>query len=138
MKQMHKIIEILTQNKNLYEVTKSVKDFVVQSKIFEGLVNVSTLHTSCSLIVQENADDSVKKDILNFFEKLCPENFDYNHQSEGLDDMPAHLRAVITQNSLTFSVVNNEILLGQWQGIYLFEHRRNKKIRKIQLHILGE
>ena len=138
MKQTIKSIKISTKGKNLYEITNIVNDFVNQSSIFNGLLNISILHTSASLIIQENADNSVRQDILKFFEELCPENLNYKHRSEGNDDMPAHLRSLLTQSNLTFSVINNKIVLGKWQGIFIFEHRENCKHREVQLHILGE
>ena len=102
------------------------------------MLNITVLHTSASLIVQENADYSVRQDVLEFFDQLCPESINYKHNTEGKDDMPAHLRSLLTQNHLTFSVVNQCIVLGQWQGIYFFEHRTSMKNRNIQLHILGD
>ena len=102
------------------------------------MLNITDIHTSASLIVQENADYSVRQDVLEFFDRLCPESMNYKHNTEGKDDMPAHLRSLLTQNHLTFSVVNQCIVLGQWQGIYFFEHRTSMKNRNIQLHILGD
>lgn len=138
MKQTKKLIKILTNGKNLYEITNTINDFVKQSLISNGLLNISVLHTSASLIIQENADNSVRQDILKFFEQLCPENLNYEHCSEGEDDMPAHLRSLLTQSNLTLSIINNKIVLGKWQGIFIFEHRKNNKNREVQLHILGE
>ena len=138
MLQSRKQITISTNGKNLYDITDEAKDFVKKSHIKEGLLNITVLHTSASLIVQENADYSVRKDVLEFFDQLCPENRNYQHNTEGKDDMPAHLRSILTQNHLTFSVVNQFIVLGQWQGIYFFEHRTSKKNRNIQFHILGD
>ena len=138
MLQSRKQITISTNGKNLYDITDEAKDFVKKSNIKDGLLNITVLHTSASLIVQENADYSVRKDVLEFFDQLCPENRNYKHNTEGKDDMPAHLRSLLTQNHLTFSVVNQCIVLGQWQGIYFFEHRINMKNRNIQLHILGD
>ena len=104
----------------MYDITAIVDDFVKKSHIKDGLLNITVLHTSASLIVQENADYSVRQDVLEFFDQLCPESINYKHNTEGIDDMPAYLRSLLTQNHLTFSVVNQCIVLGQWQGIYFF------------------
>ncbi len=138
MFQKRKQISISTNGKDLYDITAIVDDFVKKSHIKVGLLNITVLHTSASLIVQENADYSVRQDVLEFFDQLCPESINYKHNTEGKDDMPAHLRSLLTQNHLTFSVVNHCIVLGKWQGIYFFEHRRSMKNRNIQLHILGD
>jgi len=102
-------------------------------------LNISILHTSASLLIQENADDDVQKDLLNFYDKLAPMDNDlYIHNTEGKDDMPAHIKSSLTNSNLTLSIKNNKLALGVWQGIYLFEHRTEIQLRKIFLHILGD
>jgi secondary thiamine-phosphate synthase enzyme len=132
-------LRIKTNGNELIKLTEKVLNFVDHSKISNGILNISILHTSASLIIQENADDYVQKDILNFYDKLVPmdENL-YIHNTEGKDDMPAHIKSTLTNSNLTLSVKNNKLILGTWQGIYLFEHRIEQQIRKVFLHILGE
>ena len=132
-------LSIKTNSNKLIKITEKVLNFVDRSKISNGILNISILHTSASLIIQENADDDVQKDILNFYDKLVPmdENL-YIHNTEGKDDMPAHIKSTLTNSNLTLSVKNKKLILGTWQGIYLFEHRTKSYIRKILLHILGE
>ena len=95
------------------------------------------MHTSCSLLIQENADRDVQKDLLNYFSRIAPENKNYIHQSEGSDDMPAHIKSSLTQTSLSIPIENFEITLGTWQGIYLFEHRKSSHERKIKIHLIS-
>jgi secondary thiamine-phosphate synthase enzyme len=130
-------LSIKTNGNKLIKLTEKVLNFVDRSKISNGILNISILHTSASLIIQENADDDVQKDILNFYHKLVPmdENL-YIHNTEGKDDMPAHIKSTLTNSNLTLSVKNNRLILGTWQGIYLFEHRIEQQIRKVFLHIL--
>jgi secondary thiamine-phosphate synthase enzyme len=132
-------LSIKTNGNKLIKLTEKVLNFVDHSKISNGILNISILHTSASLIIQENADHDVQKDILNFYDKLVPmdENL-YIHNTEGKDDMPAHIKSTLTNSNLTLSVKNKKLILGTWQGIYLFEHRTKSYIRKILLHILGE
>jgi secondary thiamine-phosphate synthase enzyme len=132
-------LSIKTNGNKLIKLTEKVLNFVDRSKISNGILNISILHTSASLIIQENADHDVQKDILNFYDKLVPmdENL-YIHNTEGKDDMPAHIKSTLTNSNLTLSVKNKKLILGTWQGIYLFEHRTKSYIRKILLHILGE
>ena len=132
-------LSIKTSSNKLIKITEKLLYFVDRSKISNGIINISILHTSASLIIQENADDDVQNDILNFYDKLVPmdENL-YIHNTEGKDDMPAHIKSTLTNSNLTLSVKNNKLILGTWQGIYLFEHRIEQQIRKVFLHILGE
>jgi secondary thiamine-phosphate synthase enzyme len=132
-------LSIKTNSNKLIKITKKILNFVDHSRISNGILNVSILHTSASLIIQENADDDVQKDILNFYDKLVPmdENL-YIHNTEGKDDMPAHIKSTLTNSNLTLSIKNNKLILGTWQGIYLFEHRIEQQIRKVFLHLLGE
>ena len=132
-------LSIKTNGSKLIKITEKVSNFVNQSKIFNGILNISILHTSASLIIQENADEDVQKDILNFYDKLVPMDEDlYIHKTEGKDDMPAHIKSTLTNSNLTLSIKNNKLILGTWQGIYLFEHRIEQQIRKVFLHIIGE
>jgi secondary thiamine-phosphate synthase enzyme len=130
---------IKTNGNKLIKITEKILNFVDSSEISNGIINISILHTSASLIIQENADDDVQKDILNFYDKLVPmeENL-YIHNTEGKDDMPAHIKSTLTNSNLTLSIKNNKLILGTWQGIYLFEHRIEQQIRKVFLHLLGE
>ena len=132
-------LSIKTNGNKLIKLTEKVLNFVDHSKISNGILNISILHTSASLIIQENADHDVQKDILNFYDRLVPmdENL-YIHNTEGKDDMPAHIKSTLTNSNLTLSVKNKKLILGTWQGIYLFEHRIEQQIRKVFLHILGE
>ena len=138
MKQFYNLITLQTNGKSLVDVTSKVNSFISNHNINNGIINLTVLHTSASLLIQENADPSVIDDLKIFFEKLVPEDNNYNHSSEGKDDMPAHIRSALTQTNISLSIINGSILLGQWQGIYLFEHRNNVKNRKIMLHILGD
>jgi secondary thiamine-phosphate synthase enzyme len=132
-------LSIKTNGSKLIKITEKVSNFVNRSKILNGILNISILHTSASLIIQENADDDVQKDILNFYDKLVPMDEDlYIHNTEGKDDMPAHIKSTLTNSNLTLSIKNNKLILGTWQGIYLFEHRIDSHLRKIFLHIIGD
>ena len=137
MKQFIEKIIFKTKGSEIFNITKIVEDIVKKSSINNGLLNLSILHTSCSLMIQENADPTVMLDIKNFLKKIAPEG-DYFHDTEGRDDMPAHLKSLITQSNLTISIRNKEILLGTWQGIFLLEHRYYPKSRELFFHILGE
>ena len=132
-------LSIKTNGNKLIKITEKILNFVDRSEISIGIINISILHTSASLIIQENADDDLQKDILNFYDKLAPMNKDlYIHNTEGEDDMPAHIKSTLTNSNLTLSIKNNKLILGTWQGIYLFEHRIEQQIRKVFLHLLGE
>ena len=137
MKQYTNKIEILSSGIKIQNITKLVEKKVHQSKIKNGLLNLSILNTTASIVVQENADPDVMKDIEIFFKNLVPMNGNYNHSIEGQDDMPAHIKSVLTNSNITLSVIDGVIQLGVWQGIYLFEHREVKKKRIIFLHIMG-
>jgi len=131
-------ITILTNGVKLISLTDSIEKFVKSSEIENGILNLSILHTSASLIIQENADPDVQKDLINFYDKLAPMNNDlYIHSTEGKDDMPAHIKSSLTNTNLTLSVKNFKVQLGTWQGIFLFEHRIHQHKRKIFLHIIG-
>ena len=138
MKQFTSKIKISSSGLKIQNITYLVKQGVINSKIENGILNLSILNTTASLIVQENADPDVLLDIENFFQKLVPMNEKYNHHSEGKDDMPAHIKSVLTNTNLTLSIIDGDIQLGIWQGIYLFEHREVKKNRIILMHIIGK
>jgi len=130
------IIKIKTSGKCLHNITAPINDVVDQSGISIGLCTVFILHTSASLTIQENADPDVLTDLSNFFEKLVPENTtDYYHSAEGADDMPSHIRSVLTHTSLTIPISNGRLLLGTWQGVYVWEHRLRSHLRKVVIHI---
>ena len=130
---------IKTSGQNLYEFTFKTIDWIKEKKLENGILNLSIQHTSASLIVQENADPDVQTDLLNYFDKMVPMNNKlYIHTSEGKDDMPAHIKSALTNNQISLSIKKNELLLGTWQGLYLFEHRIENQDRKIIHHFIGE
>ena len=137
MKQLIKTLKIITKGQGLYEFTSDIVKHINNIKIKNGLLTIYVKHTSCSLLIQENADSDVQKDLLSFFSKIVPENENYIHQSEGSDDMPAHIKSALTQTSLSIPIENFEITLGTWQGIYLFEHRKSSHTRIIKIHLIG-
>ena len=137
MKQLIKTLKIITKGQGLYEFTSDIVKHINNIKIKNGLLTVYVKHTSCSLLIQENADSDVQKDLLSFFSKIVPENNNYIHQSEGSDDMPAHIKSALSQTSLSIPIENFEITLGTWQGIYLFEHRKSSHTRIIKIHLIG-
>jgi len=139
MKQNFYELKINTSGQNLYEFTDQTLDWINKNKFKNGMINLSIMHTSASLIIQENADPDVKTDLKNYFDKLVPMNEeDYIHTTEGKDDMPAHIKSSITNNQISLSIKNSKLLLGTWQGIYLFEHRIDPQQRKIVHHFLGD
>ena len=139
MKQEFFNLLINTNGQKLYEFTDQTIKWIKKKKFINGIINLSIQHTSASLIVQENADPDVQKDLINYFDKLAPmENKLYTHITEGKDDMPAHIKSVLTNNQISLSVKDNQILLGTWQGIYLFEHKLNPSKRIIVHHFVGE
>ena len=139
MKQFFKDINLNTNGQKLIDFTDEVLEFVKSSKINNGILNLSILHTSASLIIQENADSDVQSDLLNFFDKLVPMDPKlYVHGIEGKDDMPAHIKTALTNTHLTLSIKNSKMILGTWQGIYLFEHRTNQQNRTVFSHIIGD
>ena len=139
MKQDFFNLEINTDGQKLYEFTDQTINWIEKKKFKEGILNLTIQHTSASLIIQENADPDVQKDLISHFDKLVPMNNKfYAHKTEGKDDMPAHIKSALTNNQISLSVKDNEILLGTWQGIYLFEHRLNPTKRNIVHHFIGE
>ena len=139
MKQNFYNLEINTNGQKLYEFTDRTIEWINKNKFKDGMLNLSIQHTSASLIVQENADPDVQTDLLNYFNGLAPmDNKLYTHTTEGKDDMPAHIKSSLTNNQISLSIKNSKLLLGTWQGIYLFEHRLNPQNRIIIHHFLGE
>ena len=138
MKQNFFDLTINTNGQKLYEFTEQLINWIKKNKFKDGILNLNIQHTSASLIVQENADPDVQTDLINYFNKLVPmDNSLYVHTAEGKDDMPAHIKSSLTNNQITLSIKNGELILGTWQGLYLFEHRLNPQIRKIVFHFLG-
>ena len=137
MKQQINTLKIKTKGQGLYEFTSNIVKYVNEEKIENGLLTIYIKHTSCSLLIQENADSDVKKDLLTFFSKIAPENENYIHKSEGPDDMPAHIKSSLTQTNLSIPIENYQIVLGTWQGVYLFEHRKSSHTRIIKMHLIG-
>jgi secondary thiamine-phosphate synthase enzyme len=132
-------LEIKTNGLKLYEFTDKIYNWIKENNFNNGIINLSIQHTSASLIIQENADPDVQNDLINYFDKLVPMNNKlYSHTTEGKDDMPAHIKSALTNNQISLSVKNNRLLLGTWQGLYLFEHRIEKQNRLIVLHYLGD
>ena len=130
---------VKTKGQGLYNFTKETIDWIKKQKIHSGILNLNILHTSASLTIQENADPDVLYDIKNFFDKLVPMNNDlYKHTTEGIDDMPAHLKTMLINTQLTLSVKNKKLILGTWQGLYLFEHRLKNQNRTISHHLMGD
>ena len=131
-------LEISTNGQKLYEFTNEILDWIKKNNFKDGILNLSIQHTSASLIIQENADPDVQTDLINYFNKLVPMNEDlYIHSTEGKDDMPAHIKSSLTNNQITLSIKKGELILGTWQGLYLFEHRLAPQLRKILIHFLG-
>ena len=131
--------KINTDGQKLYEFTDQTINWIKTNKFKNGILNLSIQHTSASLIIQENADPDVQTDLINYFNKLAPmDNKLYVHTTEGKDDMPAHIKSSLTNNQISLSVENGVLLLGTWQGIYLFEHRLNPQSRNVIHHFLGE
>jgi secondary thiamine-phosphate synthase enzyme len=135
----HDQLKVRTNGKGLYEVTDRIESTIDKCAIQNGAVTVLVQHTSCSIVIMENADPSAGRDLEEFFERLVPEDADYfTHDSEGSDDMPSHLRMVLTRTSETIPIMDGKIQLGTWQGIFLFEHRRAPHSRKIFVTTIGE
>ena len=131
-------LQINTRGQKLYEFTDKTIDWVKKNNFKNGILNLSIQHTSASIIVQENADPDVQTDLINYFDKLVPMNNSlYIHTTEGKDDMPAHIKSALTNNQISLSIKSGKLLLGTWQGIYLFEHRLNPQKRVIIHHFLG-
>ena len=139
MKQEFYNLEINTNGQKLYEFTDKTIEWINNNNFKNGIINLSIQHTSASLIVQENADPDVQKDLINYFDKLVPmDNKLYVHTTEGKDDMPAHIKSALTNNQISLSIKDSELLLGAWQGIYLFEHRLDTTTRTVIHHYIGD
>jgi len=139
MKQFTHRLEVATRGKGLYPVSREIESWAGQQGMQTGLLTIFIQHTSASLTIQENADPDVVRDLDEFFERLAPEDADwYRHTIEGPDDMPAHIRAALTPTQLSIPLVDGQLALGTWQGIYLFEHRSSPHRRSIVLHLAGE
>jgi secondary thiamine-phosphate synthase enzyme len=137
MRQASHELTIATRGKGLYEFTREVDTWLANEGIAEGLLTLFCRHTSASLVIQENAAPAVKRDLAAWFERAVPEDFPYEHDDEGPDDMPAHIRSALTGTSLSIPVVGGETVLGTWQGIYLFEHRAAPHRRRVAMHLIG-
>jgi len=139
MKQEFFNLQVNTNGQKLYEFTNETINWINKNNFKNGMLNLSIQHTSASLIVQENADPDVQTDLINYFDKLAPmDNKLYVHTTEGKDDMPAHIKSALTNNQISLSIKDSELLLGTWQGLYLFEHKLHPQKRTIIHHFLGE
>ena len=139
MKQEFFNLQVNTNGQKLYEFTDETINWISKNNFKDGMLNLSIQHTSASLIVQENADPDVQTDLINYFDKLAPmDNKLYVHTTEGKDDMPAHIKSALTNNQISLSIKDSHLLLGTWQGLYLFEHRLHPQKRSIIHHFLGE
>ena len=131
------VLSVATRGHGLVPLTDAVMAVVAASRVAEGLCNVFIRHTSASVLITENADPAVHRDLQRFMERIAPEGFDYEHDAEGPDDMPAHLRSMLTAASLTVPIAEGALLLGTWQGLYLWEHRRQPQQRELIVTVLG-
>ena len=138
MNQAFHTVQISTHGPGLYEFTEKAAQFLSGEKAGDGLLTCFVRHTSASLLIQENASPAAHRDIAAYFERIAPEGGEYEHDDEGPDDMPAHLRAALTQTQLSIPLLNGALALGRWQGIFLFEHRRAPQEREIVCHVIGE
>ena len=138
MKQIFSEITMETKGQGLYNFTNKTLNWLNKQKINNGILNINILHTSASLVIQENADPDVLHDLKFFFDKLVPmDNKLYKHTTEGKDDMPAHIKSALTNNQITLSIKDKKLILGTWQGLYLFEHRLEKHTRILSHHLMG-
>ena len=139
MQQVFEEIKVKTNGQGFYNFTQRTLEWLSNQKIKNGILNINIMHTSASLVIQENADPDVLHDLKNFFHKLVPMDEKlYKHSTEGKDDMPAHIKSALTNNQLTLSLKNKNLILGTWQGLYLFEHRIEKQIRVLSHHLIGD
>jgi secondary thiamine-phosphate synthase enzyme len=138
MKQAMTSLSVRAPSRGLHEITGEIADWTSESGISDGLLTLFCRHTSASLVIQENAAPAARRDLERYFERIAPEGDAYEHDDEGPDDMPAHLRSTLTQTQLSIPVQARRMVLGTWQGIFLFEHRRNTPEREIALHLIGE
>ena len=139
MQQVFEEIKVKTNGQGFYNFTENTLEWLSKQKIQNGILNINIMHTSASLVIQENADPDVLHDLKNFFNKLVPMDTKlYKHTTEGKDDMPAHIKSALTNNQLTLSLKNKNLILGTWQGLYLFEHRIEKQTRVLSHHLIGD
>src|SRR5258707_14626877 len=138
MRVQHEKFEVRTNGKGTYEITDEVQTKINKSGVRNGVVTIFVQHPSCSLTMMENAAPAARRDVERFFEKLVPENADYEHDDEGPDDMPSHIRTVLTRTSETVPIIDGKMQLGTWQGVFLFEHRRAPHRRKVLITTIGE
>ena len=138
MRQLNRTLAIQSRGKGLTEITAPIASWTAESGIQTGLLTLFCRHTSAALLIQENADPDVRNDLEAYFERIAPEEGPYIHNAEGPDDMPAHIRTALTATSLSIPVAGGQMVLGTWQGIYMFEHRRRPHRREIVLHLIGE
>ena len=136
--QHQQLLKIATKGKSLYKITSKIESIVAESGVKTGLCTIFLRHTSASLIIQENADPDVLLDLSNFLAQLVPESAPYIHNAEGADDMPAHIRTALTHTSEQIPIAQNRLVLGTWQGIYIWEHRERSQQRELVVHIMGE
>jgi len=135
----HDQLEVRSHGKGLYEITDEVQSKIDKGRVRNGTVTVFVQHTSCSIVIMENADPTARRDLEKFFDRLVPENADYfTHDAEGGDDMPSHVRMVLTRTSETMPIMDGKMQLGTWQGVFLFEHRREPHRRNVLVTIMGE
>ncbi|WP_292528632.1 secondary thiamine-phosphate synthase enzyme YjbQ [Methylocystis sp.] len=137
MRQTSRMLRIDSSGRGFYEITENIRDFARDAGMTQGLLTVFCRHTSASLLIQENADPTVLRDLEAVFARLAPEEGDYAHDTEGPDDMPAHIRAALTQTQLSIPLIGGALALGTWQGVFLFEHRHRAHRREIALHLIG-
>lgn len=138
MRQAFHEFGVATRGKGLYPIADEVRSWLAREQLRDGLLTLFCRHTSASLLINENADPDVRTDLVAYFERIAPENGAYVHDAEGADDMPAHIRSALTQTHVSVPVRAGKLLLGTWQGINLFEHRRNAHRREVALHFIGE
>jgi secondary thiamine-phosphate synthase enzyme len=138
MRQAAHVLQVATPGRGLLEITAQVTRWVADQRMSTGLLTLFCRHTSASLLIQENADPDVRRDLEDYFAALAPESPGYRHQDEGPDDMPAHLRSALTQVQLSVPLIDGSLALGTWQGVYLFEHRTRPHRREVALHLAGE
>lgn len=139
MRQSSTVLDIATPGRGLVEITRQVTQWVASTGITDGLLTLFIRHTSASLLVQENADPAVRRDLERFLARLVPDGDPlFEHQNEGPDDMPAHVRAALTQTQLAVPLIDGSLVLGTWQGLYVYEHRHRAQMRQVVLHLIGE
>lgn len=137
MRQAHGTLTIATRGKGLTDISREVREWVGAQGIGDGLLTLFCRHTSASLLIQENAAPAARRDLERYFDQIAPEDADYEHDDEGPDDMPSHIRSALTQTQLSIPLTGGKLAIGTWQGIFLFEHRRAPHQRQVALHLIG-